>query len=107
MIFGAFRLLARGKVLRGTPLDPFGWTEERRGERALVDNYRATVEQVLARLSPGNHALAVRIAAGGSTIRGFGHVKAASLERAAAEQARLIEEFRAAAPAAPQLVAAE
>ncbi len=106
-IFSAFRLLARGKVLRGTPLDPFGWTEERRGERALVDSYRATVEQVLTKLSPGNHASAVRIAAGGSAIRGFGHVKAASLERAAAEQARMLKEFSAAAPAVPQLVAAE
>ncbi len=66
------------------------------------------MDEVLARLGPANHALAVRIAAAPWAIRGFGHVKAASLERAAAEQARLLEEFRAAAPVAVErLVAAE
>ena len=54
----AFRLLARFKGLRGTRLDPFGWTEERRMERRLIGEYRSMVEGLLPTLSPANHATA-------------------------------------------------
>ena len=57
-----FRLLAKLKGLRGTALDIFGRTEERRCERALIVEYAATVEELLRKLTPANHALAVEIA---------------------------------------------
>ena len=58
-----FRFLASLKRLRGTRLDIFGYTEERRMERRLIGEYEATVETLLATLDQNNHALAVQIAA--------------------------------------------
>ncbi|QKO23492.1 indolepyruvate ferredoxin oxidoreductase family protein [Rhodoferax sp. BAB1] len=75
----AFRLLARLKGLRGTTLDPFGRTGERRSERALIAEYRACIEELLAGLSAANHAAAVEIARLPEQIRGYGHVKARHL----------------------------
>jgi indolepyruvate ferredoxin oxidoreductase len=71
----AFRLLARLKGLRGTALDVFGRTEERRTERALIAEYRACIESLLPRLDASNHAVAVDIARIPDQIRGYGHVK--------------------------------
>ncbi|HYD74548.1 indolepyruvate ferredoxin oxidoreductase family protein [Ramlibacter sp.] len=78
MLLG-FKVLARLKGLRGTPLDVFGRTEERRTERALIGEYRRSVEQLLAGLDAGNHGLALEIAAIPDQIRGFGHVKERNL----------------------------
>jgi indolepyruvate ferredoxin oxidoreductase len=75
----AMRVLARLKGLRGTALDVFGRTEERRTERALIGEYRASIETVLQGLDADNHALAVEIARIPDGIRGFGHVKARHL----------------------------
>ena len=75
----AFRLLARLKGLRGTPLDIFGRTAERREERALIAEYRASMEEVVAALSASNHALALDIARVPEQIKGYGHVKARNL----------------------------
>jgi len=75
----AFRLLARLRGLRGTVLDPFGRTEERRTERALIAEYRACIEELLAGLNPANHMAAVEIARLPEQIRGYGHVKARHL----------------------------
>ena len=73
------KLLAHGKALRGTPLDPFGRTEERRLERRLIADYERRVDELLAGLAPEKHALAVAIAQVPAQIRGYGHVKLASL----------------------------
>ena len=80
------RLLRHSKRLRGTAFDPFGRTHERRSERALIQEFETVVEEIVAGLRPDNHDLAVKIARLPQTIRGFGHVKAASIEgyRAAA-----------------------
>ncbi len=75
----AFKLLARLKGLRGTALDIFGRTEERCGERALIAEYRASIEELLAGLTVDNHTLAVEIARLPEQIRGYGHVKARHL----------------------------
>ncbi|MCL4801558.1 MAG: indolepyruvate ferredoxin oxidoreductase family protein, partial [Burkholderiales bacterium] len=89
------RLLARLKVLRGTALDPFGRSAERRAERALVAGYEALVEELLARLAPERHALAVELAALPEAIRGYGHVKAAAIAAAKRREAELLAELRA------------
>jgi indolepyruvate ferredoxin oxidoreductase len=95
-VFTAFRVLAKLRFLRGTPLDPFGYTAERRTERALVAEYERTVDGLLEDLRMGNVALAVRIASLPEQIRGYGHVKHAHLERAKAREADLIVEWQAA-----------
>ncbi|MCK6402892.1 MAG: indolepyruvate ferredoxin oxidoreductase family protein [Sphaerotilus natans subsp. sulfidivorans] len=81
--------LAKLKFLRGTAFDPFGRTEERRTERALIQQYRASVEALLARLSKERLDTAVEIARLPLEIRGFGHVKAANLEKVRAKWAAL------------------
>jgi indolepyruvate ferredoxin oxidoreductase len=101
----AYRALAKFKFLRGSALDPFGYTVERRTERALVTDYEAMLEEILAALTPGNHHLAVGLANIPEKIRGFGHVKARHLTAAKAEEAALLEQFRAGP--APALKAAE
>jgi len=89
-----FRLLARLKGLRGTALDVFGHTEERRTERALIEEFRTTVEELVAGLASGNHAQAVEIAAIPEKIRGYGHVKARNLAAARPEWERLLRQWR-------------
>jgi indolepyruvate ferredoxin oxidoreductase len=91
-----FRLLAKLKFLRGTALDLFGRTEERRMERALIVEYEKTLETLLAGLNRENHALAVEIASLPEMIRGFGHIKAKSVEVARAKRAELLARYRAA-----------
>jgi indolepyruvate ferredoxin oxidoreductase len=96
----AFRLLARLKGLRGTPLDIFGRSDERRTERALIHEYKASVDELLATLSAGNHATALEIARIPEMIKGYGHVKARHLAAARPQWAALLQSFRhpAAAP---------
>src|SRR5216683_178617 len=101
----AFALLAKLKLLRGTPLDPFGRSEERRTERRLIEEYEAMLDELIAGLSPENHALAVELAAIPGQIRGFGHVKLANLATARARQQELLAAFRSAP--APHAIAAE
>jgi indolepyruvate ferredoxin oxidoreductase len=91
----AFGLLAKLKFLRGTALDPFGYTAERRTERQLVRDYEALLDELIARLSPDNHHLAVGLAAIPEKIRGFGPVKMRHLVAAKADEAALLDQFRA------------
>ncbi len=102
-MIGAFRVLARLKGLRGTALDIFGRTEERRTERALIGEYRASIDQVLAGLNAGNHALAVDIARIPDQIKGFGHVKARNLAAARVQWQQLLQQWQQ--PAAPRQAA--
>ena len=90
----AFRVLSRLKTLRGTPLDIFGRTSERRAERALISQYRESIEQVIASLEAGNHGQAVEIARIPEQIRGFGHVKERNLAAARAQWQRLMAQWR-------------
>jgi indolepyruvate ferredoxin oxidoreductase len=90
----AFRLLAKLKGLRGTALDPFGHSAERRRERAAIGGYEATVETLLADLTPDNHALAVEIASLPSEVRGYGYVKEAAHEAVKAREAELLAAYR-------------
>lgn len=97
-VFPVFRVLARLKRLRGTPLDPFGFAAERRVERQLIRDYAALVDTVLARLTPEALPIAVELAELPQSIRGFGHVKTRSIEDAARRQAELLARFEASAP---------
>ncbi len=72
-------VLAKFKGLRGRWLDPFGHTEERRTERALIAEYRASIETLLKDLSAERLPLALEIARLPEEIRGYGHVKARHL----------------------------
>ena len=81
-MFPAFKLLAKLKFLRGGVFDIFGKTEERRMERELIDQYEATVEMMLPRLSNDKLKVALELAGLPEHIRGFGHVKLENLNKA-------------------------
>jgi indolepyruvate ferredoxin oxidoreductase len=91
----AFRVLARLKGLRGTAFDPFGHTAERRMERALIQEYRHTIDSLLPKLTAENLAQAVAIASVPEDIRGFGHVKERNLHAAKRKEADLVAAFHA------------
>ena len=93
-MLGVFRLLARLKRLRGTWLDPFARTAERRLERRLIADYEVLLEELLAGLTPENHATAVELASIPDRIRGFGPVKERFLNHAKAREAELLAAFR-------------
>ncbi|MGU9981034.1 indolepyruvate ferredoxin oxidoreductase family protein [Phreatobacter sp. HK31-P] len=91
----AYKVLAGLKGLRGTAFDIFGYTHERKIERRLIGEYEALVAEIVAKLTPENHALAVGLASIPEKIRGFGHVKARHLDVAKKEEAALLAEFSA------------
>ncbi|MGC2198569.1 MAG: indolepyruvate ferredoxin oxidoreductase family protein [Stellaceae bacterium] len=104
-MLSVFRVLAKLRRLRGTPLDIFAVSEERRIDRQLIAEYEARIEEILADLSPANHKTAIELAALPLEIRGFGHVKQANIEHVKAKEAVLLSRFRS--PAVTPAMAAE
>src|SRR6185437_9853079 len=104
-LLAVFRVLAKFKFLRGTPLDPFGYTAERRTERRLISEYCDLLDEICESLTPDNHGVAVALASLPEKIRGFGHVKQRHLAAARAEEVALREQFSAGST--PFLKAAE
>jgi indolepyruvate ferredoxin oxidoreductase len=96
----AFAQLAKLKGLRGTALDVFGRSDERRTERALIGEYKQSVEELMGQLSTERLALAVEIASLPEEIRGFGHVKARHIAAVRPKWAALMARWREGAPAA-------
>lgn len=98
----AFKVLARLKGLRGTPWDVFGKTEERAQERALIDDYRASLDEIMSALAlPApleqagmRYQNALEVARIPEQIRGFGHVKARHLKAARQNWEAKLAQFR-------------
>ncbi|MCY1313279.1 hypothetical protein D9M70_637850 [compost metagenome] len=76
-------------------MDVFGYTAERRAERELIREYRETLTAILSKLNRGNLDRAVALACLPEEIRGYGHVKEAAMEKAAARREELLKEFSA------------
>ena len=100
-----FRMLAKLKGLRGTALDIFGRSEERLTERALIGEYKASIDTLLQTLDTGNHAVAVEVARIPEMIKGYGHVKDRNVTAARIHQAEQMKAF-AQAPARGEKLAA-
>ncbi len=92
-ILKAFGVLARLKFLRGTPLDVFGYTAERRMERQLIADYESRIDTLLKALNPDNCQVAAEIAGLPEFIRGFGHVKELNLAAVRRRETELLERF--------------
>jgi indolepyruvate ferredoxin oxidoreductase len=90
----AFGLLARLKVLRGTALDIFGKSEERRQERTDLEDYRQLLDTLLAGLNESNYDEARELARLPAKLRGFGHVKDLNRELLAPQREKLLRDFR-------------
>jgi indolepyruvate ferredoxin oxidoreductase len=82
------------KGLRGTAFDPFGKSQERRTERALIDEYRSAIDELLQGLTADKLPLALEIARIPEDIRGYGHVKERHLAAARAKWQRLTARWR-------------
>jgi len=89
----SFRLLTKLKFLRGTALDIFGYTQERKEERRLIDDYFKAVDRIVDNLNSDNYNVAVEIASIPEHIRGFGHVKERHMQWAAKTRDRLWRQF--------------
>ncbi len=97
----AFKWLARLKFLRGTAFDVFGRSAERQTERALIDEYKASVQTLLETLNADNHALALEIARIPEQIKGYGHVKERNLKAARLQWRALMADYALATKRAP------
>ena len=92
-MFRAFKLLAAMKGLRGTSLDVFGYSAERKMERALIAEYEALVDTILAKLNSDNHHFATALARLPDEIRGYGPVKEKAIEKVKKVRADLLNQF--------------
>ena len=92
----AMRVLARLRFLRGTVLDVFGYSNERRVERTLLKEYETTILRLTGDLSADNCALATEIASLPDQVRGYGHVSEQSIQVYAAHRQQLLEQWPAA-----------
>jgi indolepyruvate ferredoxin oxidoreductase len=99
-VIHAFKALAPLKVLRGTPFDVFGYTAERKRERALRDDYFKFIDEASGKLSPDNKTLLLKLAQLPEKIRGYGHVKLAAMEKVENEARALTEQRVSAVPLA-------
>ncbi len=94
-----FRVLAKGKALRGSKLDIFGYTAERRLERRMIDDYEVMLAEIERQLKPETHLTAVALAGLPEEIKGFGHVKLVNYEKAKKKEAQLLDMLRNPKPA--------
>ncbi len=97
----ALWVLSKLKVVRGTPFDPFGPSADRRLERRLRKDYEALVDEITEKLTPASYEAAVALASTAETVRGFGHIKQASVEKAARDRVKWLARFNEAAATTP------
>jgi indolepyruvate ferredoxin oxidoreductase len=94
----AFRLLAKGKRLRGTAFDIFGYSAERRLERQMIADYERLLDEIAQRLTPETHRAAVALAALALDIKGYGHIKLRNYKAAKTKEEALLAELRNPSP---------
>ncbi len=92
-VLPVFRVLARLKALRGTPLNVFGWTHERRTDRWVLGAYIRQLRRFETELTEANHAVAVEVAALPEQIRGFGPIRARHVSHYLARRAELLAQW--------------
>lgn len=91
-------LLSHLKFLRNTPFDIFGYTQDKRLDRALIEEYRGWIDDILPCLAEADYAVAVAIAALPTDIRGYGHIRARRADAARDRYRELRSRLVAAAP---------
>jgi indolepyruvate ferredoxin oxidoreductase len=100
-----FRVLAKGKFLRGTALDPFGYSAERKSERELIEGYIQLVDEIGSTLGDANATKARAVMVWPEKLRGYGHIKDRSLEESRKRLERLLGDFKAVNPLSAPVVA--
>ena len=104
MLWG-FKLLKGLRFLRGGVFDVFGYTEERRMERALVAEYQQSIQEVMRDFAPERQALALEIARIPDKIKGYGHVKERHLQAARPQWQGLMQAWRSSVSGSAQQAA--
>ena len=94
-----FGTLARLRKIRGSPIDVFRYSEDRKLDRRLIAEYEGLVQELIASLQASNYNLAVELASLPEAIRGYGHIRKRHVEHAKRREAELVEEFRGGADA--------
>jgi indolepyruvate ferredoxin oxidoreductase len=89
-VLNLFKLLQKGKALRGTPLDVFGYSAERRMERALISEFERDMAEVLPLSSPATKDLVLALAELPMQVRGFGPVKMQNVQTVAKRREELL-----------------
>ncbi len=102
-MLSAMKTLAKLRGLRGTVLDPFGHTEERKRERGLITEYLAMLDEFTRSLDEQRLNAAMDLARLPEDIRGYGHIKEASMDAAMERRAALLERYRTGDMAAREL----
>jgi indolepyruvate ferredoxin oxidoreductase len=87
------RLLARLRGLRGSRLDLFGRTEERRMDRRMIGEFESLLDRIEAELTPERLDIAVALAELPQSVRGFGPVKLAAAQRADEKRRELLADW--------------
>jgi indolepyruvate ferredoxin oxidoreductase len=105
-MMGAFKWLARMRFLRGTALDIFARSPDRKLERELIASYEKDVAEVLSHLSPVTVDTAVELLSLPDRIRGYGPVKEKAVDDVKARHEQLVADL-ANPPPAPRQIAAE
>jgi len=93
-----FNVLQRGKVLRGTPFDPFGYSTERRAERAWIMRFEQDLQRIQTELTPNNAHIAKQLLSIPDQIRGFGPVKLTAMQAAEQRRTQLWRDFESPTP---------
>ncbi len=89
----AFKHLSKFKFLRGTAFDPFGYLEERKEERRLIQEFEKDLVKLLDGLNEDNYAIAVEIAELPMKVRGYGHVKEKAIDNFHKQRKHMMEQF--------------
>ena len=89
-----FRILAAARGLRGTVFDVFGFTQDRRDERAAIGAYSEQMRAVMHNLAAKNLAHVLELARLPQSVRGFGHVKERNLKEVLDRQAQLLSRIQ-------------
>ena len=98
LMMPAFGVLARLKGLRGSGLDVFGYSAERRRERAMIADYERVLDEIAKLLSPATYETAVTLAGLPLEVKGFGHVKQANHDKVLIREKTLLAKLRAPMP---------
>jgi indolepyruvate ferredoxin oxidoreductase len=90
------------RFLRGTAVDPFAHSQDRKLDRELLAEYEGVINEFLGLLRPENHAIVVEIAAYPEAVRGYGHVRERHAEHARRRKSELFAELRGKAEPPPR-----
>lgn len=88
-MFRAFKLLAKFRVLRGTAIDPFSYSADRKMDRAQLKDYQQLVQRIVGELDSSNYDTFLQLAELASEVRGYGPVREQAAEAIQEKQVQL------------------